>query len=70
METNPLTRKEPLGGRSGIAFASIVPIICLALFLVFGFLGGWAWSWIFFLGIPIVLLVVYGPRDRSRGRNR
>jgi membrane protein implicated in regulation of membrane protease activity len=67
--SNPLTRSAPLGGRTGVALASIVPIIALALFLLFGFLGGWAWSWVFFLAIPVVFLVVYGPRDR-RNRSR
>ena len=67
--SNPLTRRTPLGGRTGVAIASIVPIVCVAVFLALGFLvHGWAWSWIFLLAIPIVFLVVYGPRDRSRRR--
>lgn len=57
---NPLERKRPLGGRNGVAVASITPIIALVLFLIFGFLGGWAWSWVFFLAIPIVGLIVFG----------
>jgi hypothetical protein len=67
--SNPLTRSAPLGGRTGVAIASIVPIVCVALFLGLGFLvHGWAWSWIVLLVIPVVFLVVYGPRDRSRRR--
>ncbi|MBN9153396.1 MAG: hypothetical protein J0I70_14980 [Microbacterium sp.] len=60
---NPLQRRQPLGGRVGVAVVSIVPIAALALFLVFGFLGGWAWSWIFFLAIPIAGWIVYGLRS-------
>lgn len=59
---NPLARKTPLGGRTGVAIASVVPLVALALFLVFGFLGGWAWSWVFFLLIPVAGIVVYGLR--------
>lgn len=63
---NPLTRKTPLGGRTGVALASIVPLISLALFLVFGFAGYWSWSWLFFLLIPIVGIIVYGVRSGRR----
>jgi len=67
--SNPLTRPTPLGGRTGVALASIVPIICVVLFLGLGFLtGGWAWSWIVLIAIPIVFLIVYGPRDRGSRR--
>jgi 4-hydroxybenzoate polyprenyltransferase len=67
--SNPLTRAAPLGGRTGVAIASIVPIVCVVLFLALGFLvNGWSWSWIILIAIPIVFLIVYGPRDRSRRR--
>lgn len=62
---NPLSRKRPLGGTTGVAIASIVPFVALALFLIFGFMGGWAWSWIFFLLIPIVAIAVYGLGGRN-----
>ncbi|MET0812583.1 MAG: hypothetical protein ABWY03_05985 [Microbacterium sp.] len=64
--TNPLTRTSPLGGRTGVVIASVVPLIALALFLAFGLAGGWAWSWIFFLLIPVSGIVVYGLRSPSR----
>ena len=65
---NPLARKTPLGGRTGVAVASLAPIIALVLFFAFGFLAGaWAWSWIFFLLIPVVYLVVYGVRSPGGG---
>jgi hypothetical protein len=63
--TNPLSRATPLGGRTGVAIASITPLVALALFFIFGFTGGWSWSWVFFLLIPIVGLIVYGVRSRS-----
>jgi len=62
---NPLSRKRPLGGTTGVAIASIVPLVALALFLIFGFMGGWAWSWVFFLLIPIVAIAVYGLGGRN-----
>lgn len=62
---NPLARAHPLGGRTGVAIASIVPLIALALFFIFGFSGGWSWSWVFFLLIPISGIVVYGLGGRK-----
>jgi hypothetical protein len=65
--SNPLARTRPLGGRTGVAIASVVPLSALVLFLVFGLAGGWAWSWAFFLLIPISGIAVYGfgsPRRR------
>ncbi len=64
---NPLARSRPLGGSVGIAIVAIVPLVALALFLLFGFLvGGWAWSWVFFLTIPVAGWIVYGMGPRSR----
>lgn len=64
---NPLARKSPLGGRTGVAIVSIVPLVALALFLILGFAGGWSWSWVFFLAVPISGIVVYGLGGRPRG---
>jgi apolipoprotein N-acyltransferase len=65
--SNPLARSAPLGGRTGVAVASLVPFLSLVLFLLFGFFGkGWSWSWAFFLLIPVALLVIYGPGSRRR----
>jgi hypothetical protein len=62
--TPPLTRRTPLGGRTGVAVASIAPVIALVLFFGVGFLAsGWAWCVIFFLLIP----VVYGVRSPGGG---
>jgi hypothetical protein len=63
---NPLSRSTPLGGATGVAIASVVPLAALALFLVFGFLGYWSWSWIFFLLIPLSGLLIYGFRSGGR----
>jgi hypothetical protein len=64
--SNPLSRKKPLGGRTGVAIVSIVPFIALILFLIFGFaMNGWAWSWIFFIAIPIAGILVYGLVGRQ-----
>jgi hypothetical protein len=65
--SNPLARTRPLGGRTGVAIASIVPLGAIILFLAFGATGGWSWSWMFFLLIPISGIAVYGfgaPRRR------
>jgi hypothetical protein len=64
--SNPLARKSPLGGSTGVAIASIVPLVALALFLIFGIGGGWSYSWMFFLLIPISGIAVYGLRGNSR----
>jgi hypothetical protein len=62
--SNPLTRRTPLGGRTGVAIASLVPLLALLLFFVFGLTGGWSWSWVFFLAIPIAGVIVYGLGGR------
>lgn len=64
--SNPLSRKTPLGGRTGVAIVSIVPIVAAILFLVLGFtLGAWGWAWVFFLAIPIAGYIVYGIGGRQ-----
>jgi hypothetical protein len=65
--SNPLSRKTPLGGRTGVAIVSIVPLVALALFLIFGLtMDGWGWAWIFFLAIPIAGILVYGLGARRQ----
>jgi hypothetical protein len=62
-------RPAPLGGAAGVAALSVTPFIALGLFLACGFLipGGFAWSWIFWLFVPIVGIVVWGPAGRGHG---
>ena len=63
--SNPLARKTPLGGRTGVAIVSVVPLVAIALFLICGFaLGGWSWAWVFFIAIPIAAILVYGLGGR------
>ncbi|PPF44798.1 hypothetical protein C5B85_08615 [Pseudoclavibacter sp. AY1F1] len=64
--SNPLARKQPLGGRTGVAIVAIVPLLALAAFLLIGLLaGGWGWAWVFFLAIPISAIIVYGVGGRK-----
>jgi hypothetical protein len=63
--SNPLARKTPLGGRTGVAIVSVVPLVAIALFLICGFaFGGWSWAWVFFIAIPIAAILVYGLGGR------
>ena len=64
--SNPRSQRTPLGGRTGVTIASITPLISLVLFFLFGFMGHWAWSWLFWLLVPIVRVVVYGPSGRQQ----
>jgi hypothetical protein len=66
------TRARPLGGAAGVAAVSITPIIVLVVFLGVGFLvpGGFAWSWVFWLAVPIVAIIVYGPGGRNGYNSR
>ena len=65
--SNPLARSRPLGGRTGVIIASVIPLIALALFLIFGLSGGWSWSWMFFLLIPISGTIIFGLRSNPNG---
>ena len=53
--------REPLGGRVGEVAVGLTPFIALGLF----FLTDFAESWLFFLLIPIVGVIVYGRDDRK-----
>jgi len=61
------TRARPLGGAAGVAAVSITPLVVLVVFLAIGFLvpGGFAWSWVLWLAVPIVAIIVYGPGGRG-----
>ncbi|QTX03488.1 DUF1707 SHOCT-like domain-containing protein [Agromyces archimandritae] len=59
-----------LGGSVGATIMALVPFIAFGLFLAFGFAGGWAWSWLFFLLVPIAGVIVYGPGSEDRARRR
>lgn len=53
--------RRPLGGRVGIAIVSASPLVAVVLFFVTGFLGGFNWSWLWFLMVPIAGAIVYTP---------
>ena len=54
-------RVRPLGGAVGATIMALVPFLALGLFFLFGFYGSFAWSWAFFLLIPIAGIIIYGP---------
>ena len=43
---------------------ALTPFLALALFFLTGFAGGFAWSWLWFLIIPIVAIIIYGPSGK------
>jgi hypothetical protein len=65
------TRARPLGGAAGVTVVAITPILALVIFLGIGFLvpGGFSWSWVIWLAVPVVAIIVYGPGGRT-GYNR
>ncbi|MDQ2660428.1 MAG: DUF1707 domain-containing protein [Actinomycetota bacterium] len=67
---SPAAGSRALGGRSGATIMALAPFIALGLFFLFGFIGSFAWSWLWFLLIPIAGIVIYGPgsEDRRAGR--
>ncbi|WP_188672629.1 DUF1707 SHOCT-like domain-containing protein [Subtercola lobariae] len=63
-------RRGPLGGAVGTVAVSISPFVALILFLITGALGGWTYSWLWFLLVPITAIIVYAGGTRDSGRNR
>ncbi|NYD67582.1 DUF1707 SHOCT-like domain-containing protein [Agromyces atrinae] len=55
-----------LGGAVGATIMALVPIVAFALFMIFGFVGSFTWSWVFFLLVPIAGIVIYGPGSAER----
>jgi hypothetical protein len=53
-----------------VAIASVVPVVAITLFLVFGLTSGWRWSWAFFLLIPISGIIIYGFGNNSSNADR
>lgn len=56
--------RRPLGGGWGVVAALIVQAVCVSLAFALGAVGGWAWSWMLFLAVPAVNVVVYGMGSR------
>lgn len=58
-----------LGGAWGATIMAFVPFLALGLFFISGFVfNGWAWGWLFFLLIPALGVVIYGPGSDYRRR--
>ncbi|PZS34327.1 MAG: hypothetical protein DLM58_05975 [Pseudonocardiales bacterium] len=58
-------RRQAVGGRAGETLVALSPFIALALF----FLVPWDSSWLFFVLIPVISVLVYGGgRGRRHGR--
>lgn len=59
------------GGLSKGQILAITPIVATILFFLCGFLfGGWVWSWLFFLAVPIVGIVVNGDKGKDERSRR
>jgi hypothetical protein len=59
-----------LGGRVGATIMALVPLLAVALFFITGFMGSFAWSWLWFLLVPIAGIVIYGPGSEGRRSRR
>ncbi|UOE43648.1 DUF1707 SHOCT-like domain-containing protein [Agromyces larvae] len=58
-----------LGGGWGATIMAFVPFLALGLFFIAGFAwDGWAWSWLFFLLVPVAGVIIYGPASQQRRR--
>ncbi|GAA4067322.1 DUF1707 SHOCT-like domain-containing protein [Agromyces indicus] len=64
LAAGPARTSRALGGRVGDTVMALTPFLALALFFLFGFAGGFVWSWLWFLIIPIVAIVIYGPTGK------
>ena len=63
-DARPVRTSRALGGRVGDTVMALTPFLALALFFLTGFAGGFAWSWLWFLIIPIVAIIIYGPSGK------
>lgn len=68
LEPSGRSGSRALGGGVGATVMALVPFVALILFLVSGFLGGWAWAWLWWLLVPIAGIVIYGPGADERRR--
>ncbi|MGX7677643.1 DUF1707 SHOCT-like domain-containing protein [Jatrophihabitans sp. DSM 45814] len=67
----PATRQsDGFVDRNGGRLMAITGPVCTLLFFVCGFLGGWAWSWVFFLVPGLVFGIIRGEDRHDRDRNR
>jgi hypothetical protein len=68
--SEPSWGDRALGGRVGATIMALTPFLAVALFFLSGFNGSFAWSWLWFLLIPIVGIIVYGPGSDGRRSRR
>ena len=54
-----------LGGRIGDTIMGVTPFLAVALFFITGFQISFLWAWVWFLLIPIVGIIIYGPGRRN-----
>ena len=59
-----------LGGRVGDTIMALTPFLAVGLFFLFGFQGSFAWSWLWFLIIPVAGIIIYGPGASDRRDRR
>jgi len=62
----PSRPSRALGGRIGDTIMGLTPFLAVALFFLTGFNGSFAWSWLWFLIIPVTAIIIYGPGGDSR----
>ncbi|KRC51087.1 hypothetical protein ASE16_09155 [Leifsonia sp. Root227] len=60
---------RPANRRWGLAIVSVAPFVALILFFVTSTVWGYAYSWLWFLLVPITGAIVYGA-DGGRDRDR
>lgn len=65
----PARTSRALGGRIGDTIMALTPFIALGLFFWFGFAGGFVWSWLWFLIIPVAAIIIYGPTGKPDRRS-
>lgn len=61
-------RQRALGSTVGATIMALTPFVALGLFLLTGHFGSYGWSWLWFLLIPIVGIIIYGPGTEYRSR--
>ncbi|MET1015780.1 MAG: DUF1707 domain-containing protein [Leifsonia flava] len=63
-------RVRPLGGPIGATIMALVPFIAVLLFFLAGYWGSFAWSWLWFLLVPLAGIIIYGPAAEYRSRDK
>ena len=64
-ESSTQRPSRALGGRIGDTIMGVTPFLAVALFFITGFQLTFVWAWLWFLLIPIVGIIIYGPGRRN-----